>query len=127
MYKVQIPTTSTKINIPKYIEIGKLIGREGCNLKPIEEETGTRIKVNTDTKPAHIEIKINEKITLLSCKDRVKEASNKLNNLMKTISEKEKKKKGGHNYSGKKDNHYAKTRSWKEKDLKKERITSERR
>uniref|UniRef100_U9SHT9 Kelch-like protein 17 n=1 Tax=Rhizophagus irregularis (strain DAOM 181602 / DAOM 197198 / MUCL 43194) TaxID=747089 RepID=U9SHT9_RHIID len=39
-----------------YFQLGRLIGREGCNLKPIAEKTGTYIHVITDTKPAHFEI-----------------------------------------------------------------------
>jgi rRNA processing protein Krr1/Pno1 len=49
------------IPIPQNIVIGKLIGREGCNLKPIAERTGTYIYVDSNTNPAQIKIRINKK------------------------------------------------------------------
>ncbi|GBB93133.1 hypothetical protein RclHR1_21140004 [Rhizophagus clarus] len=76
--------TSTKINIPKHINIGRLIGRDGRNLKPIAEITGTHISVNTITTTPHFEIRINNNSTLPSSKDRIREASNKLEDLLKT-------------------------------------------
>ncbi|PKY48287.1 hypothetical protein RhiirA4_445270 [Rhizophagus irregularis] len=121
----------TKIKIPKIISFGRLIGPGGCNLKPIEEETGTHIYVITDAKPPHIEVKINEKITLLSCKDRIKEASDKLKELMKTIDLEMKNRqkntvKKKVNNNNHKENHYEKSKRWKENNLKRERIASER-
>src|SRR5687767_15127698 len=49
-----------QLNIKSYIEIGKLIGRKGRNIKPIEKETGTCIYINTEVNPRQIEIKINK-------------------------------------------------------------------
>jgi hypothetical protein len=124
--QTQTKVDITRINIPKYITIGRLIGREGCNLKPITEETGTYINVNTETRPAQLEIRLNNKITLLSSKDRVKEASDKLKNLMKKIEhemknhQKDTKKKVNNNIRHGKDNHYEKSRRWKENNLKRE-------
>ncbi|CAB4475063.1 unnamed protein product [Rhizophagus irregularis] len=56
---IRYSTVSTTMEIPKNVEIGKLIGRKGRNLKPIEEGTGTRIYINTEVNPRQIEIKIN--------------------------------------------------------------------
>ncbi|CAB4390294.1 unnamed protein product [Rhizophagus irregularis] len=92
----------TKIKIPKIISFGRLIGPGGCNLKPIEEET-----------------------------DRIKEASDKLKKLMKTIDLEMKNRqkntvKKKVNNNNHKENHYEKSKRWKENNLKRERIASER-
>jgi hypothetical protein len=115
--------TPTKINIPKHIIIGRIIGREGRNLKPIAEATGTHITVNTVSIPAHFEIRINGKSTLSSSKDRIKEASNKLEELLKTkglemqsLSPEKKKKKVN----------YPKQQQTREIEFKKEKKYSER-
>ncbi|CAB5354881.1 unnamed protein product [Rhizophagus irregularis] len=55
---IRYSVVSTTIEISKHIEIGKLIGRKGRNLKPIAEKTGTHIHVIDNTNPAQIEIKI---------------------------------------------------------------------
>ena len=80
----------TKILIPKHIEIGRLIGRDGRNLKPIADGTGTFIHVNTTTNPARIEIKIKQlsNASYLSPKGRINEAENQLNDLIKKLEEK---------------------------------------
>ncbi|RGB36319.1 hypothetical protein C1646_667048 [Rhizophagus diaphanus] len=57
---IRYSTVSTTMEIPKNVEIGKLIGRKGRNLKPIEKGTGTRIYINTEVNPRQIEIKINK-------------------------------------------------------------------
>ncbi|PKY44715.1 hypothetical protein RhiirA4_400250, partial [Rhizophagus irregularis] len=53
---IRYSTVSTTMEIPKNVEIGKLIGRKGRNLKPIEKGTGTRIYINTEVNPRQIEI-----------------------------------------------------------------------
>ncbi|CAB4404544.1 unnamed protein product [Rhizophagus irregularis] len=63
---------STVIPIPEHIEVGKLIGREGRNLKPISAKTGTFVSVNTNTNPAQIEIKYQKEITVKKEKQRSK-------------------------------------------------------
>ncbi|CAG8669453.1 15617_t:CDS:2 [Rhizophagus irregularis] len=91
--------TPTKINIPKHIDIGRLIGRDGRNLKPIAKKTGTYISVNTIAIPAKFEIKLDNKSTLPPSKERIKEAIDKLEALLKikgnemqSLPEKKKKK-----------------------------------
>ncbi|RGB33513.1 hypothetical protein C1646_704138 [Rhizophagus diaphanus] len=46
------------IPIPQHIKVGKLVGNNECNLKPISERTNTLVCVNR-THPAKIEIKYN--------------------------------------------------------------------
>ncbi|RGB29612.1 hypothetical protein C1646_672334 [Rhizophagus diaphanus] len=58
---IRYSTVLTTIEISDNVEIGKLIGREGSNLKPIEKGTGTHIYINTKISPRQIEIKINNK------------------------------------------------------------------
>ncbi|RIA81697.1 hypothetical protein C1645_789858 [Glomus cerebriforme] len=82
--------TSTVIPIPQHLEIGKIIGREGRNLKPICEKTGTFISVNTNTKPAQIEIKYNIRLPPPS-NNQINEAKNLLNNLVEKIDKERKK------------------------------------
>uniref|UniRef100_U9UIF3 K Homology domain-containing protein n=1 Tax=Rhizophagus irregularis (strain DAOM 181602 / DAOM 197198 / MUCL 43194) TaxID=747089 RepID=U9UIF3_RHIID len=77
---------SLNIPIPQQIEIGKLIGREGRNIKPIAERTGTHIYVDKITKPAQISISVNKKKEGPPFKNRIDEARNQLNDLMKDIS-----------------------------------------
>ncbi|RGB38043.1 hypothetical protein C1646_665722 [Rhizophagus diaphanus] len=117
--------TPTKIDIPKHIDIGRLIGRDGRNLKPIAKKTGTHISVNTIAIPAKFEIKLDNKSTLPPSKERIKEAIYKLeallkikNNEMQSLPEKKKKKVT---------NNYYKHKQSKEIEMeKKERKTSER-
>ncbi|CAB5215335.1 unnamed protein product [Rhizophagus irregularis] len=73
------------ISIPQNIEIGKLIGREGRNLKPISEKTGTHIYIDTKSNPAQIKIYINKKKENPPFENRINDARNQLNNLMKNI------------------------------------------
>lgn len=79
---------STVIPIPEHIEVGKLIGREGRNLKPISTKTGTFVSVNTKTNPAQIEIKYNPHYS--PSNNQINEAKDLLNNLIKNIEKKEK-------------------------------------
>jgi hypothetical protein len=74
------------ISIPQHIEVGKLIGREGRNLKPIAERTGTHIYIDTKINPAQIKIHINKKKENPPFENRINDARNQLNNLMKNIS-----------------------------------------
>src|SRR5687767_12510187 len=78
---------TARIPIPKNIEIGRLIGRNGLNLKPISDRTGTFISVNTNTKPAQIEIKINRQSNsdLASFENRMNKAKDQLNDLIKKL------------------------------------------
>ncbi|GBC03113.1 hypothetical protein RclHR1_00050021 [Rhizophagus clarus] len=80
--------TSTIIPIPEHIEVGKVIGREGRNLKPISTRTGTFISVNTHTNPAQIEIKYNPHCS--PSNNQINEAKELLNNLIKNIEKEEK-------------------------------------
>jgi len=125
---MQIPT---KIDIPQFIEIGILIGHGRHNLKPIAERTGTHIQVNTNMKPAQIEIKINNHFSnasyLLPSEDRIdriNEAKDQLNKLIKDIEMKRNERINERriNQQGLK----KKAKFQKEIDLKKERKNSER-
>ncbi|PKY55855.1 hypothetical protein RhiirA4_410836, partial [Rhizophagus irregularis] len=53
---IRYSTVLTIIKISGHVEIGKLIGRKGRNLKPIEKGTGTHIYINTKISPRQIEI-----------------------------------------------------------------------
>ncbi|RGB38556.1 hypothetical protein C1646_740511 [Rhizophagus diaphanus] len=79
-------TKSLNIPIPQQIEIGKLIGREGRNIKPIAESTGTNIYIDKTTKPEQITIRVNKKKEGPPFKNRIDEARNQLTDLMKNIS-----------------------------------------
>ncbi|RIA90884.1 hypothetical protein C1645_768808 [Glomus cerebriforme] len=79
-------TIPIRIDIPQYIEIGRLIGREGHKIKPIAERTGTSIHVNTNTKPAKVEIKIINQINSFPpSKNRIEEARDQINKLIKDL------------------------------------------
>ncbi|GBB92270.1 hypothetical protein RclHR1_19940001 [Rhizophagus clarus] len=67
--------------------IGKLIGREGRNIKPIAERTGTNIYIEKNTIPAQIKINVNKKKEGPPLGSRIDEARRQLNDLMKNISE----------------------------------------
>ncbi|EXX69404.1 uncharacterized protein OCT59_015637 [Rhizophagus irregularis] len=56
---IRYSTVLTIFEIPDHVEIGKLIGRKGRNLKPIEKGTGTHIYIYKEISPRQIEIKIN--------------------------------------------------------------------
>jgi hypothetical protein len=73
-------TKNLAIPIPQYIEIGQLIGREGRNLKP---RTGTDIHIDKKTSPAQITIRVNKKKEGPPFENRIDEARNQLNDLMK--------------------------------------------
>jgi hypothetical protein len=81
---------STVIPIPENIEAGKLIGREGRNLKPISTKTDTIISVNTNTNPAQIEIKYDSRYP--PSNSQINEAKDLLNNLIKNIEKEEKRR-----------------------------------
>src|ERR1044072_2177810 len=72
-----------EIPIPRYVKIGALIGCKGRNLKPIADRTGTYIHVNVYT--AQIEIKINQKSNATPVDNRINEAKNQLNDLIKEL------------------------------------------
>ncbi|CAB4417679.1 unnamed protein product [Rhizophagus irregularis] len=57
---IRYSTISTTMEISENVEVGKLIGRGGRNIKPIEKGTGTCIYINTEVNPRQIEIKINK-------------------------------------------------------------------
>ncbi|RGB28015.1 hypothetical protein C1646_797810 [Rhizophagus diaphanus] len=57
---IRYSTVLTIIEIPDHVKIGKLIGRKGRNLKPIEKVTGTHIHIYKEISPRQIEIKINK-------------------------------------------------------------------
>uniref|UniRef100_U9T6P0 K Homology domain-containing protein n=1 Tax=Rhizophagus irregularis (strain DAOM 181602 / DAOM 197198 / MUCL 43194) TaxID=747089 RepID=U9T6P0_RHIID len=77
----------SSILIPQNIEIGKLIGREGRNLKPISEKTGTHIYVDTNKIPAQIKIYVNNKKEIPPFENRINDASSQLNDLINKISQ----------------------------------------
>ena|ERR1051325_1398772 len=80
-----------KIPIPRYVKIGALIGCKGRNLKPIADRTGTYIHVNVNT--AQIEIKINQKSNATPVDNRINEAKNQLNDLIKELEKERNRKK----------------------------------
>ncbi|CAG8719093.1 11780_t:CDS:2 [Rhizophagus irregularis] len=53
---------STTMEIPKHVVIGKLIGRRGRKIKPIEKGTGTHILITTEDNLRQIEIRINRDV-----------------------------------------------------------------
>ncbi|PKC07422.1 hypothetical protein RhiirA5_359196, partial [Rhizophagus irregularis] len=53
---IRYSTISTTMEISENVEVGKLIGRRGRNIKPIEKGTGTCIYINTEVNPRQIEI-----------------------------------------------------------------------
>ncbi|RGB38570.1 hypothetical protein C1646_806066 [Rhizophagus diaphanus] len=83
---IRYSIVSTTIEISKDIEIGKLIGRKGRNLKPIAEKTGTHIHVSDNTNPAQIEIKIIKgRVGNSSPGKRIDEAKFQIDKLLKDI------------------------------------------
>ncbi|CAG8488344.1 3362_t:CDS:1 [Funneliformis mosseae] len=76
--------TVSTIPIPQIIKIGVLIGAKGCNLKPIGEDTGTSIHVNTKVSPARNEIRIKWN-SLPPSENRVNEARDQLDNLINKL------------------------------------------
>ncbi|CAB4441098.1 unnamed protein product [Rhizophagus irregularis] len=85
-------TKNLSIPIPQNILIGKLIGREGRNIKPIAERTGTHIYVDTNKIPAQIKIYVNNKKEIPPFENRINDASSQLNDLLNKISQQENKK-----------------------------------
>ncbi|PKK60782.1 hypothetical protein RhiirC2_856677 [Rhizophagus irregularis] len=67
-------TKNWSIPIPQNILIGKLIGREGRNIKPIAERTGTHIYVDTNKIPAQINIYVNNKKEIPPFENRINDA-----------------------------------------------------
>src|SRR3954471_264945 len=136
--QTQIPRYSvipTRIPIPQYIKIGRLIGSKGNNLKPIADGTGTFIHVNTNTKPVQFEIKIKRHCNasnLLPFENRINEAKDQLNDLLKELEEERnrnkfplKKKENDIGFLCS-DNRHATLKYQKEIELRKERKYSKR-
>ncbi|CAB4421609.1 unnamed protein product [Rhizophagus irregularis] len=83
---IRYSVVSTTIEISKHIEIGKLIGRKGRNLKPIAEKTGTHIHVIDNTNPVQIEIKIIKgRVGNSSPGKRINEAKFQIDKLLEDI------------------------------------------
>ncbi|GBB92097.1 hypothetical protein RclHR1_19630001 [Rhizophagus clarus] len=92
MQKSKQTNKKLSIPIPQNIVISKLVGRKGCNLKPIVEKTGTHIYVNSKESPAKIEVRINEKKEIPLFDNRINDAFNRLTDLMNKISKQGNKK-----------------------------------
>ncbi|GBC42867.2 hypothetical protein GLOIN_2v1835204 [Rhizophagus irregularis DAOM 181602=DAOM 197198] len=87
---IRYSTILTIIEISDHVEIGKLIGRKGRNLKPIEKGTGTHIYINTKISPRRIEIKINNKDNKdrnenISTEERINKAICQIDKLLEDI------------------------------------------
>ncbi|RIA84921.1 hypothetical protein C1645_831582 [Glomus cerebriforme] len=78
-----ISIISTRITIPQNVEIGKLIGFRGHNLKKIGGKTNTFIYVNSDTNPAQIEISL--KNFSNGSEKKITKALDKLDKLIKSL------------------------------------------
>ncbi|CAB5370322.1 unnamed protein product [Rhizophagus irregularis] len=84
---------STTIKISKDIEVGRLIGRKGRNLKPIAEKTGTHIHVIENTNPIEIKIEIiKDRVGNSSPWERIDEAKFQLDKLLEDIETKSQRK-----------------------------------
>ncbi|UZO03590.1 uncharacterized protein OCT59_023994 [Rhizophagus irregularis] len=64
----------TAIEITNPVDVGKLIGHKGCNLKPIATRTGTNIHVDKKENEELVIIKIQVKVENDSSDKRIKEA-----------------------------------------------------
>ena len=82
--------TEITIPLPKNVEIGRLIGSKGCNLKPITSKTGTYIHVESKTNTPHIKVTIKKNGTDYnrSVEARMDEAKDLLNDLIKNTRRK---------------------------------------
>ncbi|CAB4390023.1 unnamed protein product [Rhizophagus irregularis] len=90
---IRYSVVSTTIEISKHIEIGKLIGRKGRNLKPIAEKTSTHIHVIDNTNPAQIEIKIiKDRVGNSSPRKRIDEAKFQIDKLLEDIETRNRRK-----------------------------------
>ncbi|GBB88734.1 hypothetical protein RclHR1_15310001 [Rhizophagus clarus] len=79
-------TVSTTIEFKSNIEIGKLIGREGCNLRTIASGTGTSIHAEKDEKNTEaIQIEIKDIKKSDSSGERINKAISKLVELEKKV------------------------------------------
>ncbi|RGB27004.1 hypothetical protein C1646_820038 [Rhizophagus diaphanus] len=82
-------TISTTMEIPKHVEIGKLIGRRGRKIKPIEKGTGTHILITTEENLRQIEFSINkddkDKDENISPEERINEAICQIDKLIEDI------------------------------------------
>lgn len=77
------------------IDIGKLIGHKGCNLKPIATKTGTNINIRVDKDKENTEIvkiKIQVKVEDDSSDERINKAKYQMIQLVEDITKKEEKK-----------------------------------
>ncbi|CAB4410892.1 unnamed protein product [Rhizophagus irregularis] len=87
---------STTMEISENVEVGKLIGRGGRNIKPIERGTGTCIYINSKVNPRQIEIKINKdykfKDENISLWEWINKAICQIDNLLEDIEVRNRKK-----------------------------------
>ncbi|CAB4463681.1 hypothetical protein RhiirA5_505435 [Rhizophagus irregularis] len=82
----------TAIETTNLVDIGKLIGHKGCNLKPIATRTGTNIHVDKKENEELVIIKIQVKVENDSSDKRIKEASYQMMQLVEDLTKKEEKK-----------------------------------
>jgi hypothetical protein len=78
---IRYSIVSTIIAVSKNFEIGRIIGRKGRNIRPIEERTCTHIHVIDNTNPTQIEIKAEN----ISSGNGIDEAICQINNLLEDI------------------------------------------
>ncbi|RGB28014.1 hypothetical protein C1646_673547 [Rhizophagus diaphanus] len=90
---IRSSVVSTIIKISKDIEVGRLIGRKGRNLKPIAEKTGTHMHVIENTNPVEIKIEIiKDRVRNSSPWERIDEAKFQLDKLLEDIETKSQRK-----------------------------------
>ncbi|CAB5345960.1 unnamed protein product [Rhizophagus irregularis] len=82
----------TAIEITNPVDVGKLIGHKGCNLKPIATRTGTNIHVDKKENEELVIIKIQVKVENDSSDKRIKEAIYQMMQLVEDLTKKEEKK-----------------------------------
>ncbi|EXX60087.1 hypothetical protein RirG_183060 [Rhizophagus irregularis DAOM 197198w] len=127
---------STTMEIPKHVVIGKLIGRRGRKIKPIEKGTGTHILITTEDNLRQIEIRINrdvkDKNENISPGERINEAICQVDKLIEDIEMRNRRKdieKEGKNgrISDNRNQQHATPRNHKNNDPKEKRKRPKRR
>ncbi|CAB5217541.1 unnamed protein product [Rhizophagus irregularis] len=127
---------STTMEIPKHVVIGKLIGRRGRKIKPIEKGTGTHILITTEENLRQIEIRINrdvkDKNENISPGERINEAICQVDKLIEDIEMRNRRKdieKEGKNgrISDNRNQQHATPRNHKNNDPKEKRKRPKRR
>ncbi|CAB4467114.1 unnamed protein product [Rhizophagus irregularis] len=133
---IRYSTISTTMEISENVEVGKLIGRRGRNIKPIEKGTGTCIYINTEVNPRQIEIKINKgykyKDENISLWEWINKAICQIDKLLEDIEIRNRKKdiekeKKNSRISDNGNHQHATPRNHKDNDLKEKRKRFKRR